>query len=171
MLGAALLEKLRSMAADNAERPERESRPSPIDIHVGSRIRLRRTLLGMSQERLGDALGLTFQQVQKYERGVNRVGASRLFDISRVLDVPISYFFDDMPEGMSESPLSGPRGRMYGFAEQQEPFSSGVDDQLTKRETLELVRAYYRIADPAMRKRMFDLMKSLATPETTFDAG
>jgi transcriptional regulator with XRE-family HTH domain len=164
------LEKLNFMADENAGRPERESRPSPIDIHVGSRIRLRRTLLGMSQERLGEALGLTFQQVQKYERGVNRVGASRLFDISRVLDAPISYFFDDMPEGMSESPVSGPRGRMYGFAEQQEPFSAGVDDQLTKRETLELVRAYYRITDPSMRKRMFDLIKSLAPPEAAFDA-
>lgn len=159
------------MAEVAADKPERESRPSPIDIHVGSRIRLRRTLLGMSQERLGDALGLTFQQVQKYERGVNRVGASRLFDISRVLDVPISYFFDDMPEGMSETPISGPRGRMYGFAEAQEPFAAGVDDQLTKRETLELVRAYYRITDPAMRKRMFDLMKSLAPADTTFNAG
>ena len=158
------------MAEDITERPERESRPSPIDIHVGSRVRLRRTMLGMSQERLGDALGLTFQQVQKYERGVNRVGASRLFDISRVLDVPISYFFDDMPEGMSEGPVSGPRGRMYGFAETQEPFSAGVvDDNLNKRETLELVRAYYRITDPAMRKRMFELMKSLALPEGSFD--
>ena len=159
------------MAEENVERPERESRPSPIDVHVGSRLRLRRTLLGMSQERLGDALGLTFQQVQKYERGMNRVGASRLFDISRVLDVPISYFFDDMPEGMSESPVSGPRGRTYGFAEQQEPFSAGVDDQLTKRETLELVRTYYRIVDPAMRKRIFDLMKSLVPPDTSFEGG
>jgi len=158
------------MSEEVAERPERDSRPSPIDIHVGSRVRLRRTLLGMSQERLGDALGLTFQQVQKYERGVNRVGASRLFDISRVLDVPISYFFDDMPEGMSETPVSGPRGRMYGLAEPQEPFSSGVDDQLNKRETLELVRAYYRITDPAVRKRMFDLMKSLAPSESAFEA-
>ncbi len=164
-----MLESLKFMAEENAERPERESRPSPIDVHVGSRIRLRRTLLGMSQERLGDALGLTFQQVQKYERGMNRVGASRLFDISRVLDVPISYFFDDMPEGMSESPVSGPRGRTYGFAEQQEPFSAGIDDQLTKRETLELVRAYYRIPDPAMRKRMFELMKSLAPADTPFE--
>src|ERR1700719_3453420 len=90
---------------------ERESRPSPIDVHVGSRIRLRRTLLGMSQERLGDALGLTFQQVQKYERGMNRVGASRLFDLSRVLDVPISFFFDDLPETVSAtySPSSQPQ--------------------------------------------------------------
>jgi transcriptional regulator with XRE-family HTH domain len=157
------------MADEPAERGERESRPSPIDIHVGSRIRLRRTLLGMSQERLGDALGLTFQQVQKYERGVNRVGASRLFDISRVLDVPISYFFDDMPEGMQDVPLSGPRGRTFGFAETQEPFAAGVDDHLTKRETLELVRAYYRIPDASMRKRMFDLMKSLAQTDATPD--
>src|ERR1700754_4090626 len=89
---------------------ERESRPSPIDVHVGSRIRLRRTLLGMSQERLGESLGLTFQQVQKYERGVNRVGASRLFDLSRVLDVPISFFFDDMPDSLA-STYGGQAGR------------------------------------------------------------
>ena len=87
-------------APDYGQGTERESRPSPIDVHVGTRIRLRRTLLGMSQERLGEALGLTFQQVQKYERGVNRVGASRLFDLSRVLDVPISFFFDDMPDSL-----------------------------------------------------------------------
>src|SRR5277367_1577262 len=72
-------------------------KPNPIDTHVGARVRLRRTLLGMSQEKLGEAIGLTFQQVQKYERGANRIGASRLFDLSRVLDVPVSFFFDDMP--------------------------------------------------------------------------
>jgi len=83
----------RMSRAEQVGGTDREGRPSPIDVHVGSRIRLRRTLLGMSQERLGEALGLTFQQVQKYERGVNRVGASRLFDLSRVLDVPISFFF------------------------------------------------------------------------------
>ena len=87
------------MSTETAARSGRESRPSPIDVHVGSRIHLRRTLLGMSQERLGDALSITFQQVQKYERGANRVGASRLFDISRVFDVPIGFFFEDMPEG------------------------------------------------------------------------
>ena len=145
-------------------RPERESRSSPIDAHVGSRIRLRRTLLGMSQERLGESLGLTFQQVQKYERGVNRVGASRLFDLSRVLDVPISFFFDDMPEPLAASyggqaaALGARRG--FGFAEGQDSFGGG-DEAMNRRETLELVRAYYRITDPAVRKRVFELIKSL----------
>jgi transcriptional regulator with XRE-family HTH domain len=142
-------------------RSERESRPSPIDVHVGTRIRLRRTLMGLSQERLGEALGLTFQQVQKYERGVNRVGASRLFDLSRVLDVPISFFFDDLPEPLAT--MHGQPGgmgvrRSGGFADAQDPFA---DDTLNRRETLELVRAYYRITDASIRKRVFDLIKSL----------
>ncbi len=137
---------------------DRESRPSPIDVHVGTRIRLRRTLLGMSQERLGEALGLTFQQVQKYERGVNRVGASRLFDLSRVLDVPISFFFDDMPENLASSFGAQPGRRASGFPEGGDGFP---DDTLNRRETLELVRAYYRITDPNVRKRMFDLIKSM----------
>ena len=150
------------------ERAEKETRPSPIDVHVGSRIRLRRTLMGMSQERLGEALGLTFQQVQKYERGVNRVGASRLFDLSRVLDVPISFFFDDMPEPLAAaygSSSSGLRAsRQTGFANSQDAFG---DDTLNRRETLELVRAYYRITDAAIRKRVFELIKSLVPEATT----
>jgi transcriptional regulator with XRE-family HTH domain len=145
------------------ERQEKESRPNPIDVHVGSRIRLRRTLLGMSQERLGDALGLTFQQVQKYERGVNRVGASRLYDLSRVLDVPISFFYDDMPESLSEHGGSGSSRRPPGFADMQDQFG---DDTMNRRETLELVRAYYRITDPGVRKRVFELIKSLV-PDTS----
>jgi transcriptional regulator with XRE-family HTH domain len=136
---------------------DRETRPSPIDVHVGSRIRLRRTLLGMSQERLGESLGLTFQQVQKYERGVNRVGASRLFDLSRVLDVPISFFFDDMPDSLAAN-FGGVTNRRPGGVETQDPFG---DDTLSRRETLELVRAYYRITDPSIRKRVFDLIKSM----------
>lgn len=144
---------------DVVERAEREHRPSPIDVHVGSRVRLRRTLLGMSQEKLGEALGLTFQQVQKYERGVNRIGASRLFDLSRVLDVPIGFFFDDMPPEMGGS-QSG--RRFGGFQETQDGFE---DDTLHRRETLELVRAYYRITDPSVRKRVFELIKSLAPSE------
>ncbi len=118
--------------------------------------------MGMSQERLGDALGLTFQQVQKYERGVNRVGASRLFDLSRILDVPISFFYDNMPEGMAGAAQVHRTG-IHGFAEQQEGF--GTDETMSKRETLELVRAYYRITDPTVRKRMFDLMKSMGPAE------
>jgi transcriptional regulator with XRE-family HTH domain len=152
-----------SMRADQPAGSDREGRPSPIDVHVGSRIRLRRTLLGMSQERLGEALGLTFQQVQKYERGVNRVGASRLFDLSRVLDVPISFFFDDMPDALSTSYGAPSSKRMAGFADTQEGFS---DDTLNRRETLELVRAYYRITDPSVRKRVFELIKSMGPIET-----
>ncbi len=113
--------------------------------------------MGMSQERLGEALGLTFQQVQKYERGVNRVGASRLYDLSRVLDVPISFFFDDMPDASGNG---NGTTHVAGFAERSE-FGGHGDDPLAKRETLELVRAYYRITDPAVRKRVFDLIKSM----------
>jgi len=157
-------------SSETTEKAERESRSSPIDAHVGARIRLRRTLMGMSQERLGEALGLTFQQVQKYERGVNRVGASRLFDLSRALDVPISFFFDDMPEPLAAAYGSaggiGMR-RGYGFADAQEGFGGTAfggppgDEAMNRRETLELVRAYYRITDPSVRKHVFDLIKSL----------
>ena len=149
------------MSSDDTGEPgPREHRPSPIDVHVGGRVRLRRTLLGMSQEKLGDALGLTFQQVQKYERGVNRIGASRLFDLSRVLDVPIGFFFDDMPDALGGGAMAARRN--YGLAEQQEGFD---DETLHRRETLELVRAYYRINDPSVRKRVFELIKSLTPTE------
>lgn len=130
-------------------------KPNPIDVHVGARVRLRRTLLGMSQEKLGELLGLTFQQVQKYERGANRVGASRLFDLSRVLDVPVSFFFDDMS---GEVEALSPRN-ISGLAEEPAPMEA---DPMTKRETLELVRAYYRIADPQVRRRVLDLARALA---------
>ncbi|WP_337996458.1 helix-turn-helix domain-containing protein [Oleispirillum naphthae] len=144
----------RSRGSSRGRTPQ--GNPNPVDVHVGSRIRLRRTLLGMSQERLGDALGLTFQQVQKYERGTNRVGASRLWDLSRVLDVPISFFYEDMSEGVADK---SPR-LISGLDEEPETIGT---DPLTKRETLELVRAYYRIADPTVRKRVFDLAKALAS--------
>jgi len=140
---------------------EKDGRPSPVDVHVGTRIRLRRTLLAISQERLGNALGLTFQQVQKYERGVNRVGASRLFDLSRVLDVPIGFFFDDMPETVV-GPSSAASQRSVGFSDAQDPLA---DDKMSRRETLELVRAYYRIADPALRKKVFEVIKSMGPTE------
>ncbi|CAA7618142.1 Uncharacterized HTH-type transcriptional regulator Smed_0045 [Magnetospirillum sp. LM-5] len=133
-------------------------KPNPIDVHVGARVRLRRTLLGMSQEKLGEALGLTFQQVQKYERGANRVGASRLFDLSRVLDVPVSFFFDDMDDQLKEqSPAL-----IAGIGELAELPAHFEHDPMAKRETLELVRAYYRITDPQVRKRVYELAKALA---------
>lgn len=112
----------------------------------------------MSQEKLGEAIGLTFQQVQKYERGANRIGASRLFDLSRVLDVPVSFFFDDMAQdagsGIPGEPVHS------GFGEEKP--GSFEPDPMAKRETLELVRAYYRITDPQVRKRLFELTKSVA---------
>jgi len=133
--------------------------PNPVDVHVGARMRLRRTLLGMSQEKLGEAIGLTFQQVQKYERGANRIGASRLFDLARVLDVPVSYFFDDMSDAVQNlSPVNVIKGSC-GLAEDPAPFET---DPMTKRETLELVRAYYSITDPQVRKRVYELAKALA---------
>ncbi|CUW40156.1 conserved protein of unknown function(containing lambda repressor-like DNA-binding domain,1-85;containing Helix-turn-helix type 3 domain.8-63) [Magnetospirillum sp. XM-1] len=130
-----------------------------MDVHVGGRMRLRRTLLGMSQEKLGEAIGLTFQQVQKYERGANRIGASRLFDLSRVLDVPVSYFFDDMADQVqAQSPVNIIKGSV-GLSEEPATFEA---DPMTKRETLELVRAYYNITDPQVRKRVYELAKALA---------
>ncbi len=130
--------------------------PNPIDVHVGSRLRLRRTLMGMSQEKLGEAIGLTFQQVQNYERGSSRIGASRLFDLARVLNVPVGFFFDDMSDDVAaRSP-----GQSKGTA------SEAVDvgpKPMVKRETLELFRAYYKIRDASVRKRLFELIKALGT--------
>jgi len=129
-------------------------KPNPIDVHVGIRVRLRRTLMGMSQEKLGEALGLTFQQVQKYERGANRIGASRLFDLSRVLEVPISYFFEEMEADVQSA---SPRHMVRAV---EEPVEAAVN-ALAQRETLELVRAYYRIVDPSVRRHVYDLAKAL----------
>jgi transcriptional regulator with XRE-family HTH domain len=138
-------------------------KPNPVDVHVGARVRLRRTLLGMSQEKLGEAIGLTFQQVQKYERGANRIGASRLWDLSRVLDCPMSFFFEEMDD---ETAQSSPRN-LSGDSRDLEPRDN---DPMTKRETLELVRAYYRINDYHVRRRIYELAKSLATTEEPVEA-
>lgn len=131
----------------------------PIDVHVGSRVRLRRTLLGLSQERLGEAVGLTFQQIQKYERGANRIGASRMYDLAHVLDVPVSFFFDDMPDDVKQRDAVP-----VGIADDDE--AAGAEpNPLNRRETLELVRAYYRISSARVRKRMFELVKAVARVE------
>jgi len=130
-------------------------RPNPVDVHVGSRLRLRRTLLGLSQEALGEALGLTFQQIQKYERGTNRIGASRLFDMARALDVPVDYFYDEMPpDVMTASPRHMARAT-------EEPVEQRIDP-MGKRETLDLIRTYYKIGDPNVRKRVYELARALA---------
>ncbi len=128
--------------------------PNPVDVHVGARLRVRRTLLGMSQTTLGAAIGMSFQQVQKYENGVNRMGSSRLFDLSRVLDVPVEYFFDDMPTAVAASSPAQSGGKA------KEP-PSYEPDPMAKQETLKLVRAYYKISDPQIRKRLFEMTKTL----------
>ncbi len=132
-----------------------EGVPNPIDVHVGSRVRLRRTLLGMSQEKLGEAIGLSFQQVQKYERGLNRIGASRLFDLARALDVPVEFFFDEMSDDVAaHSP-----GQSKGTASEA---VDGGPDPMAMRETLDLVPAYYKIHDASVRKRLLAFMQALA---------
>ena len=126
----------------------------PVDLHVGARLRARRSLLGMTQTNLGDAIGLAFRQVQKYERGVNRISASKLFKLSQVLDVPIYYFFDDMPPKVEAG--SSAKGR--GGA--KEPVSYDLD-LMVRRETLEFVRAYYKIENADVRQRVRELIKSV----------
>ena len=132
---------------------ENKKKPNPIDIHVGSRIRLRRTMLGMSQEKLGESLGITFQQIQKYEKGTNRVGASRLQAISTILNVPVSFFFEDAPDG-------NPANNAAGFAEASS--SNYVVDFLSSSEGLQLNRAFVKISDQKVRRRIVDLVKALA---------
>jgi transcriptional regulator with XRE-family HTH domain len=125
--------------------------PNPIDKHVGARVRMRRLILGMSQGKLGDALDVTFQQVQKYEKGANRIGASRLQQLARVLDVPPAYFFEDAPSGEERAP---------GFAEDEG--HNHFVDFLSTSEGLQLNRAFAAIRDAKVRKKILDLVVSLA---------
>jgi transcriptional regulator with XRE-family HTH domain len=144
---------------DDEEGDEKGSRrPNPIDVHVGSRVRFRRMLLGMSQERLGEKLGLTFQQIQKYEKGINRIGASRLFDLAQVLGVPVQFFYE-------EAPASEPQALVpAGFAER--PEESSIVDFLRSRDGLELNKAFVRISDAKARRAIVDLVRSLANDDT-----
>jgi transcriptional regulator with XRE-family HTH domain len=133
---------------------------NPIDVHVGNRLRARRTLLGLTQTTLAEAIGLTFQQMQKYEKGSNRITASRLYDLSQILDVDIGYFFDDMGGTIAKaSPAQISQREAAKFA--KAPGRS--EDPLHKRETLELVRAYYRITDPTIRTHVRKLVQSTAS--------
>lgn len=143
----------------NEDVPRGSRRANPMDVHVGTRVRLRRMLLGMSQEKLGEHLGLTFQQVQKYEKGVNRIGASRLFDLAKVLGVPVQFFYDEAPAG-THGQASEP---MTGFAEQ--PGESYVVEFLGSRDGLELNKAFARIKDSKVRRTIVDLVRSLAGEE------
>jgi transcriptional regulator with XRE-family HTH domain len=132
--------------------------PNPIDVHVGARIRLRRTLLGLSQTTLGEQLGLSFQQVQKYERGANRVGSSRLFDLCRILGVAIAYFFDEMDTGIAGQSPGALGGKAPKVVEVER-------NPALKRETLELVRAYYAIEDRNVRLRLVKIIRAVAGSE------
>jgi transcriptional regulator with XRE-family HTH domain len=144
---------------DDPEGDEKGSRrPNPIDVHVGGRVRFRRMLLGMSQEKLGEKLGLTFQQVQKYEKGINRIGASRLFDLAQVLGVPVQFFYEEAPA--SEPPAEVP----LGFAEK--PAENAIVQFLRSRDGLELNKAFVRISDAKARRAIVDLVRSLANDDT-----
>lgn len=126
--------------------------PHPVDMHVGKRLRSRRTLLGMSQEKLGEAVGVTFQQIQKYERGLNRIGSSRLYEFARVLSNPVSYFFEGMETAANESEYKS-------LAEDSGNFEH---ENLANKEVLALVRAFSGITDPKVRKDILSLVKSLS---------
>jgi transcriptional regulator with XRE-family HTH domain len=130
---------------------ENKKRPNPIDVHVGSRIRLRRNMIAMSQEKLGERLGITFQQIQKYEKGTNRVGASRLQAISAILNVPVEYFFQDAPRE---------DGQPNGLSE--DAAAPLVPDFLSSAESMQLSRAFMKISDPKVRRKIIDLIKTLA---------
>ncbi len=132
---------------------------NPIDVHVGARLRTRRTLLGLSQTALSDVIGLTFQQLQKYERGSNRISASRLYDLSQMLGVDIAYFFDEMDQAAQRA---SPAQISHRKAKASPEKTTSGQDPLYKRETLELVRAYYRIADPTIRDHLRKLVQSTA---------
>ena len=151
-------------------KPIIEGKNNLVDSHIGRRLRLRRTLMGLSQEKLGEAMGLSFQQVQKYERGTNRIGASRLFELSKILSVPVTYFYDGLT-GMKNNASGdwqyGQESASTDHAASEQPM--GDDDQsaydgrrVIKREILELARAFDRIEDDKLRKRILNLTRSLA---------
>lgn len=138
------------------------SSPDPIDVHVGSRVRLRRSVLGFSQEALAETLGVTFQQVQKYERGINRVSASRLFNLSEVLNVDINYFFDGF------NPKSP--NRAYGFADTPQDGFEWLEEEdgdlMERKETIELLRTYYSVQDKELRKKFMKMLKTLVDAQS-----
>ena len=153
--------RINELAKDAGKKPVRlpPGIANPIDIHVGNRLRMRRTLLGLSQEKLGEEVELTFQQIQKYERGANRIGASRLFDFSQILDIPVSYFFEELDDEVKNPEGAYEVGMRYFETTAPEP------DELNRRETLELVRAFYRIPSMKKRQALMDLFTTLSENE------
>lgn len=139
-----------------------ESRPDPIDVYVGQRLRLRRMLISMSQEKLGEAVGLTFQQIQKYERGANRIGASRLYRMAQILGIPVSYFYSELP---TQTLVGTPGFAEAGQTPLQDDSMMVQSDLLHRRETLDLVRAYYK-TDLKQRRKILDLIKAMAVAST-----
>ena len=136
--------------------PKRKS-PDPMDLHVGSRVRLRRMMLSISQDKLGDALGLTFQQVQKYEKGTNRIGAGRLFHMSKILNVPINFFYEDFGNETQE---------LIGFAEDPKEDSMGdFMGLLSTSEGVQLCKSFSSIKDNKIRRKVLDLIKTLASDD------
>ncbi|WND01348.1 helix-turn-helix transcriptional regulator [Temperatibacter marinus] len=133
--------------------------PDPIDVHVGGRVRMQRTLKGYTQQGLGEVVGLTFQQIQKYERGTNRIGSSRLFRIARALETPIGFFFDDMPQEICGYGKKG-------MAEHAADFE--IDRTVLRRATLEFVRAYYQISDDNVRDHFRMLILAISKSEIEF---
>ena len=129
--------------------------PHPIDVHVGARVRMRRLILGMSQDKLGDALGLTFQQIQKYEKGANRIGASRLFELAKILKVNIQYFYSD---------FNGADLQM-GFSEDDADTTGPEMAALATPEGMQLCRYFAEIKDIQIKRKLLDLVKTLARPE------
>ncbi|MFK7840557.1 MAG: helix-turn-helix domain-containing protein [Bdellovibrionales bacterium] len=127
--------------------------PDNVDVHVGQRLRVRRSLLGLSQEKLADAIGLTFQQIQKYEHGVNRISAGRLFQFSKILDVPVAYFYDQIGNNSETANV--------GLSDNEQESFSHDGDVMQRKETIELVRAYYSVDDPNKRKEMLRFIKTM----------
>lgn len=140
--------------AEKMDATKKKGRANSIDEHVGLQLRQRRALLGFSQEKLAEQVGITFQQIQKYENGANRVSASRLYEFSKVLDIPVAFFFDNY--GSNENRVS------YGFGESDQAGFEGAEDVMKRKETLELIRVYYSIENPKLRKDLFKLVRSMA---------
>lgn len=151
------VESLVKMSTSNDELFETSGRkPNPVDVHVGSRVRYRRMIIGMSQEKLGEKMNLTFQQIQKYEKGTNRIGASRLFQLSKILDVPVNYFFEDAIAGSNKAQASAQQ------KPQENPEEGALLEFLNSREGLDLNKAFAKITDPKVRRRVIELVRALS---------